>query len=128
MNPDGLLPDLRSSKDEGQSNFINPGLTLLGVGADFDVLPELRFSLNANHLNFNNTRILEILREQSPIHRNIGWDLSGAGTARPFDTQNIIFRLSAAFLVPGRGFQDLFAAQSKDQIYYSVLLNTILAY
>ncbi len=128
VNPDALLPDLRSSKDEGQSNFINPGLTLLGVGADFDVLPELRFSLNANHLNFNNTRILEILREQSPIHRNIGWDLSGAGTARPFDTQNIILRLSAAFLVPGRGFQDLFAAQSKDQIYYSVLLNTILAY
>jgi hypothetical protein len=125
VNPDGLLPDLRSSKDEGQSN---PGLTFLGIGADFDVLPELRFSLNANHLSFNTTKILEILREQSPIHRNIGWDLSGAGTARPFDTQNIIFRLSAAFLVPGRGFQDLFAAQSKDQIYYSVLLNTILAY
>ena len=31
--------DLRSSKDEGQSNFNNPGTVLLGVGADFDVLP-----------------------------------------------------------------------------------------
>jgi hypothetical protein len=125
---DGLLPDLRSSKDEGQSNFINPGLLLLGVGGDVDVLPELRFSLNANHLSFNNTAILEILRQQSPIHRDIGWDISGATTWRPFDTQNVVFRASAAFLVPGRGFTDLYASEPKDQIYYSALLNIILSY
>jgi hypothetical protein len=35
----GILPSLRSSKDEGQSNFVNPGLMLLGVGADLDVAP-----------------------------------------------------------------------------------------
>ena len=124
----GLLPDLRSSKDEGQSNFINPGLTLVGIGADADVLPELRVSLNANHLSFNNTSILELLREQSPIHRTIGWDLSGAVTYRPFDTQNLVLRTSAAFLAPGQGFKDLFASQSKDQVYYSVLLDAILSY
>jgi len=28
----GVLPSLRSSKDQGQSNFVNPGLLLLGVG------------------------------------------------------------------------------------------------
>ncbi len=38
----GILNDLRSSKEEGQSNFNNPGTILLGAGADFDVLPELR--------------------------------------------------------------------------------------
>ncbi len=124
----GLLPDLRSSKDEGQSNFINPGLTLVGIGADADVLPELRVSFNANHLSFNNTAILELLREQSPIHRTIGWDLSGAATYRPFDTQNIILRASTGFLLPGQGFKDLFASQSKDQVYYSVLLDAILSY
>ena len=36
MTPFSLLPSLRSSKEEGQSNFVNPGLTLVGVGADFD--------------------------------------------------------------------------------------------
>ncbi|NBS92880.1 MAG: SH3 domain-containing protein [Betaproteobacteria bacterium] len=36
----GLLVSLRSSKDQGQSNFVNPGLLLLGMGADFDVKPE----------------------------------------------------------------------------------------
>jgi hypothetical protein len=125
---DGLLPDLRSSKDEGQSNFINPGLSLIGAGVDVDVLPELRVTFNANHLSFNNTKILELLREQTPIHRNIGWDLSGALTWRPFDTQNVVLRASAAFLLPGQGFRDLFASQSQDQVYYSVLLNAILTY
>ncbi len=124
----GLLPDLRSSKDEGQSNFINPGLTLVGIGLDADVLPELRISFNANHLSFNNTAILELLREQSPIHRTIGWDLSGAVTYRPFDTQNLVLRASTGFLAPGQGFKDLFASQSRDQVYYSVLLDGILSY
>ncbi len=125
---DGLLPDLRSSKDEGQSNFINPGLSLIGAGVDADLLPELRLSFNANHLSFNNTKILELLREQTPIHRNIGWDLSSALTWRPFDTQNIVLRASTAFLLPGQGFRDLFASQSQDQVYYSVLLDVILTY
>ena len=35
----GVLASLRSSKDEGQSNFINPGLALVGIGADVDVTP-----------------------------------------------------------------------------------------
>jgi hypothetical protein len=124
----GVLPDLRSSKDEGQSNFINPGVTLLGVGSDLDVLPELRVSFNANHLSFNNTAILQMLRQQEAIHRDIGWDLSGATTWRPFDTQNVVLRASSAFLLPGQGFKDLFASESKDQVYYSVLLNVILTY
>jgi hypothetical protein len=34
----GVLPALRSSKEQGQSNFTNPGMWLAGVGADFDVI------------------------------------------------------------------------------------------
>ncbi len=124
----GVLPDLRSSKDEGQSNFINPGVLLLGIGGDADALPELRLSLNFNHLSFNNTTVLELLRQQSPIHRNIGWDISGAATYRPFDTQNLILRTSAAVLIPGQGFNDLFASATPGQVYFSVLVNAILAY
>ena len=37
-----------------------PGLMLLGIGADFDVLPELRLSLNANYLRFDDTAVLEV--------------------------------------------------------------------
>src|SRR5690606_31968232 len=42
-----VLPALRSSKEEGQSNFTNPGLMLAGLGVDMDVLPTLRVSFNA---------------------------------------------------------------------------------
>ena len=35
----GVLAALRSSKDEGQANFTNPGLALIGIGADADVTP-----------------------------------------------------------------------------------------
>jgi len=34
-----VLNSLRSSKEQGQSNFVNPGMKLVGVGADFDISP-----------------------------------------------------------------------------------------
>ena len=84
-----MLADLRSSKGEGQSNFINPGLMLAGVGADFDLLPELRLSTNFNYLRFANTAPLEFLRHQPNIPNSIGYDLSTALTYRPLFTQNV---------------------------------------
>jgi hypothetical protein len=126
--PNSVLPALRSSKDEGQSNFINPGVLLLGIGADIDVVPELRIALDANHLSFNNTEVLEYLRQQGHIRKDIGWDLSATANYRPFNTQNVIFRASGAVLVPGDGFKDLFSSADADKLYYSVVLSAILAY
>ncbi len=121
-----MLPNLRSSKEQGQSNFNNPGLTLLGAGADFDILPELRLSVNGNHLWFNETEVLEALRQQDGIDREIGFDLSAAIIWRPFNTQNVVFRLSGATLFAGQGFKDLYATD--DDIFYSVLANLVLTY
>ncbi|MBV9841200.1 MAG: hypothetical protein JOY99_06660 [Sphingomonadaceae bacterium] len=124
----GLLVDLRTSKDEGQSNFINPGEKLLGIGADFDLLPQLRVSANANHLWFDNTTVLQDMRNEGSIPKNIGWDLSTAIIYRPKMTQNLVFRLSGAILQPGNGFRDLFENENRHERYYSVLFNAILAY
>ncbi|MDE2303071.1 MAG: hypothetical protein KGK11_10985 [Sphingomonadales bacterium] len=123
--PNGILNDLRTSKDLGQSNFVNPGTVLTGVGADFDLLPTLRLATNANHLWFAETGVLETLRQQGNIARDIGWDLSSAVTWRPKATQNIILRLSAALLVAGQGMRDLFGNSSGDSNYYSILGNVI---
>ena len=128
VGPNSVLPDLRGSQIEGQSNFLNPGVMLIGLGADVDVLPELRLSYNFNHLFFNDTQVLEALREQGNIHHDIGWDLSTTATWRPFDTQNVIFRASGAVLIPGQGFKDLFSSESSDKVYYSVFIDAILAY
>ncbi|KRB85829.1 hypothetical protein ASE00_03430 [Sphingomonas sp. Root710] len=124
----GILNDLRTSKEEGQSNFNNPGTMLLGVGADFDILPQLRFSTNLNHLWFENTATLRELRNEGSIPKSIGWDLSGALIWRPSMVQNAVFRLSGAVFDPGKGFSDLFTNSRGDDRYYSVLFNAILSF
>ena len=123
-----VLPSLRSSKELGQSNFTNPGLTLLGVGADLDVLPELRLSFNANYLRFNETAVLEALRQQGSLDKEIGWDLSAAAIWRPFANQNVVLRLSGAVLLPGQGFEELYGSRGDDDLYYSVLAIIVLTY
>jgi hypothetical protein len=124
----GILNSLRSSKEQGQSNFNNPGLILAGVGADFDLTPQFRLSANANHLWFENTATLQVLRNEGSIPREIGFDLSAAAIWRPKATQNIVFRLSAATLVAGDGFQNLFDNLGGEQKFYSILANVVLTY
>ena len=124
----GILNSLRSSKEQGQSNFNNPGTILLGVGGDFDLLPQLRVSANANHLWFQNATILQTLRNEGSISRDIGWDMSAAATFRPKATQNIVLRLTAATLVSGGGFRDLFDNVNGRRNYYSILANAIVSY
>ncbi|MEC7741473.1 MAG: hypothetical protein VYE13_03270 [Pseudomonadota bacterium] len=124
----GILNSLRSSKEQGQSNFNNPGLMLVGAGADFDITPEFRLSANANHLWFENTATLQALRNEGSIPKAIGWDLSAAAIWRPKATQNIVFRLSGAALVSGAGFEDLFTVLDNPGTYYSVLANVVLTY
>ena len=124
----GMLNSLRSSKEEGQSNFNNPGLMLLGLGGDFDLTPEFRLSANANRLWFQNTATLQALRGEGSIARDIGFDLSAAAIWRPRANQNIVGRLSAAALLPGRGFRDLFTDENGSAAFLSVLANVILTY
>jgi hypothetical protein len=121
----GILNSLRSSKEEGQSNFDNPGTILLGVGTDHDLTPQWRVSTNINQLWFDETAILEVARQQGDIDPEIGTDISIASIYRPLFSQNIIFRASAATLVPGDGYSQLF---DDDKDPYSVLFNLILTY
>ncbi len=123
-NRNGILNSLRSSKEQGQSNFTNPGIFLLGAGVDMDILPELRVSLNYNYLRFHKTEVLEVARNQASIGKEIGHDLSIAATYRPFMTQNIVVRASYARLIPGGGFESLFPDEDSD--YF--LLNLILTF
>jgi hypothetical protein len=124
----GLLTNLRSSGNQGQSNFINPGTVLVGVGGDFDITPKLRVSANVNQLWFANTSTLQVLRNEGTIPRSIGTDASVSAIYRPKASQNIIFRLSGAVLQAGSGFKDLFASTGRKTRFYSILGNAILAF
>ena len=127
-NRNGVLNALRPSKEEGQSNFNNPGTTLFGGGADFDVMPQLRLSVNLNHLGFVDTATVQNLRQEGSIPKSLGWDASVSAIYRPMVTQNLVFRASAAVFDAGKGFKDLFANRGRHDQYYSVLLNAILTF
>jgi len=120
----GALNDLRSSKDEGQSNFTNPGTILAGVGVDLDILPTLRVSFNGNTIYFDKTEVLEVARNQGKVDKHMGYDVSASVTWRPLMSQNIVVRASYATLVAGDGFNDLFV--DEDPNYF--LLNAIFSY
>lgn len=123
----GVLNSLRPSKEQGQSNFVSPGTMLLGAGADFDVLPELRVSANVNHIWFAKKDTVAVLRNQALNSSAIGWDTSVSAVYRPTFIQNIAVRASGATLFGGKAFDTLFDT-SRDKVFYSVLLNLILTY
>ena len=121
-NRNGILNSMRSSKEEGQSNFTNPGIWLLGAGVDLDILPSLRVAANWNYLRFDTTEVLEVARNQGDIDEEIGHDVSIVATYRPLMSQNIVIRASYARLIPGQGFKDLFPDEDSDYFLLNVLL------
>lgn len=123
----GILPSLRSSKDQGQSNFVNPGLALFGLGADADLTPQLRLLSNISKLNFINTSSLAVLRNQAISSTDLGVDVSVGAQYRPFMSQNVVFNASAAALLPGKGLKQLYD-EDKRGAQYSVLMNLLLTY
>jgi hypothetical protein len=123
----GILASLRSSKDQGQSNFVNPGLALIGAGADADLTPQLRAIANVSYLRFQETAVLGVLRNQAPPSRDIGWDVSAAVQWRPFMSQNVVLNFSAAALLPGKGLKELYDEGQRGP-QYSVLGNLLLTF
>ena len=121
----GVLASLRSSKDEGQSNFVNPGLALVGAGADVDLTPQWRLIGNVSYLQFLSTEVLGVLRNQAPPSRTIGLDVSAGVQWRPFMSQNLVLNASAAALLPGEGLRQLYDHSGTP---YSVLANLLLAF
>jgi hypothetical protein len=123
LNPgDSLLPDLRSNKDEGQANFVNPGILLTNLGAEFDITPKLRGFANVNYLRFEHTEVLEQILFQSPIRHSIGVDSSVGVRYRPPLTENIAITAGAATLVPGQGLRDIYTGRTLFSLFTDIRL------
>ncbi len=118
--PNSLLPSLRSSKDEGQANFVNPGIFLANAGATFDVTPKLRGVVNVNYLRFERTEPLELVLFQAPIRHDIGVDYNVGFIYRPPLTENIRITAGAAALTPGQGFKDIYTAKTLFSLFANV--------
>jgi len=117
-----LLPDLRSSKIQGQPNFVNPGLFLLHAGLEAEVTPKLRALLNGSYLRFVTTQPLEHFLQQPKIGHNIGYDFSLGLIYRPLLNNNIILTGGVAAFVPGSSFRDILTKETLFQGFFNARL------
>ncbi|HET6373265.1 MAG TPA: hypothetical protein VFG76_08155 [Candidatus Polarisedimenticolia bacterium] len=124
VGPASLLPSLRSSKDEGQANFVNPGILLAGGGIDAELTPSLKATANANVMRFDDTSSLELLLFQDKINRFIGVDMGLGCQWRPWLNNNFIVTATASGLIPGEGFKEMFS----DDFLYSVTASVTVVY
>ncbi len=116
---DSLVPSLRSSKIEGQANFVNPGLFIYNAGVDADVTPKLRVFTNLNLIRFQYTKPLEVLLFQAPIHAGVGADMGVGIKYRPRLSDNITVTAGFNTFFPFQGFRDI----STDKTLYSLFTN-----
>ena len=119
-SPDGLSPDLRSSKIEGQANYVNPGLFLYNAGIDADLTPRLRAFLNLNVIRFADTGSLELVLDQVPIHAGVGADSGIGATWRPKLSENISFTSGFNAFFPFQGFRDIYTGHTLLAVFTSV--------
>lgn len=107
-----LIPDLSSNKFLGQSNFVNPGIFIAGLGEEWTVTPKVRFFANLNYLMFMETDAISTALVTEDIDREIGWDLSFGVEYRPLLTDNIRLAAGLGMLFPGAGFKDVYRASA----------------
>jgi Carboxypeptidase regulatory-like domain len=114
VQPNSLLPTLRSSKIQGQANFVNPGIFVYNGGVDIEVTQRVKAVFNVNYLRFARTEPLEYLLFQNRIRHDIGVDYSLGVAYRPFLINNFTLTFGAATLQTGRGFRDIFTDSSRN--------------
>ena len=103
-----LVPDLRTSKTQGQANFVNPGVFIYGLGAELDLTPKLRSFVNANYIRLAETDTIKAALLTDKARAEMGLDLSVGFQYRPFLTDNIILSTGFGALLPGAGFKDIY--------------------
>jgi len=119
---DSLFPSLRSTSDTGESNYTNPGLELVGVGADLDLMPSLRISMDVSHVMFANTATLQSLLGRTDLSATVGTDASLDAIYRPFISQNVIARLSFAKLFAADAARPLIGSSAPFSFFFNLVL------
>ena len=110
--PNSLLTSLRSSKIEGQPNYVNPGVFIMGIGAEAELTPKVRLLLEFNKLRFHHTETLQQVLFQERIRPDLGWDLSAGIRWRPLLIDNVIVNIGGATFIGGEGFRDIYQRET----------------
>jgi hypothetical protein len=119
-----VLPSLRSSKNEGQANFVNPGVLIVNGGVDAELTTKLKLITNVNLLRFHRTEVLQRLLFQGAIDKAIGLDVGGGLQWRPALNDNMVITGGVAALIPGAGYKQVFS----DKTVYAPFVLVTLTY
>jgi hypothetical protein len=138
---DSLVVDFRTSKSEGQSNFVNPGAFTVGYGLDADITPKLKGFVNVNYIRTIDTASTELVLFTNRASNDFALDCSAGFQWRPLLTENIIVTAGAGFLIPRWGYKDIYQANTKpvfgfpgpssghvDDFLYSAIVTLTLTY
>jgi hypothetical protein len=121
-SPGSVLTSLRSSKTEGQANFVNPGIFEYNLGWDAALTQKMNLSLNANLLRFQDTTVLSRVLFQSKVGKGIGMDYSAGVVYRPSLNDNVIITAGASLFTPAAGFKNLL---TKDPLFAPFIVLTL---
>jgi hypothetical protein len=121
-SPFSLLPTLRTNKDEGQPNFVNPGIFLINGAADFDLTPKLRAFLTTSYMRFMETAPLETLLFQQKVRPGIGFDYGGGASYRPPLSENIVIIGGVQAMRLGQGLTDIYSRHNMLSIFVNLRL------
>ena len=105
---DSLVIDFRTSKSEGQANFVNPGTLIFGYGFDADILPKLKSFINVNYIRTVTTETTELVLFTNHASNDFALDCSIGFEYRPLLTNNIIITAGSGFLIPRWGYKDIY--------------------
>lgn len=120
-----LLPDLTSSKDEGQPNFVNPGIEILTGGVDVELTPKTKLLVTTNYLRFADVAVPAGVLFQQDLEEELGFDVSVGARWRPYLNNNVIVVGGAAAFIPGKGFEAIY---EDGDVLYQLFTNLILTF
>ena len=121
-SPGSPLANLKTSKTQGQSNFVNPGVLLLGGALDAELTPKWRGQIGMQYLRFMDTSALEYLLQAADIGRTIGTEVFLGTQYRPFLNNHFIIQVGGGVLMPGDGWTRIY---DSNDLVYNVFTNII---
>jgi len=118
VNVNSAIPSFRAGT---RSNFVNPGIFLANVGADFVMTPKLTAAVNVNHISFVNTSSLSFATGITSIGKDVGLEEVVALRWRPFLNENFVVEGGGSRLTPGDGLKTLVGKDSATAVFLNVL-------